>query len=321
LTVTETENKPRLLVLIGPTAAGKTRLSLELARQFRCEIISGDSMQVYRGMDIGTAKATPQERALVPHHMIDIHDPDYPFSVAEFQERARALIRDIDRRGCLPFIVGGTGLYIEAVCYDFKFSEGGFDEEYRRELNEFADRHGEEALHERLKAVDPASAERIHPNDRRRTIRALEVYRLTGIPLSDHLSRQKKQSPYELCIVGLTMDREILYKRIEDRIDGMIEDGLVREVETLLARGYTTNLVSMQGLGYKEIAGYLRGEYDLAFAIELLKRNTRRFAKRQLSWFRHMKDIRWVDVTSLNFSAQLQAIRDIIAGKFPSDPE
>ncbi|PYI55934.1 tRNA (adenosine(37)-N6)-dimethylallyltransferase MiaA [Paenibacillus flagellatus] len=319
--MTETDNKPRLLVLVGPTAVGKTELSLKLAVDFDCEIISGDSMQVYRGMDIGTAKATLEERAIVPHHMIDIHDPDHPFSVAEFQERTRALVEEIGGRGKLPFIVGGTGLYIESVCYGYEFSEGGSDEPYRRELNDYADKRGEEALHDLLKEADPESAGRIHPNDRRRTIRALEVLRLTGIPLSEHLARQKKESPYELCIVGLTMDREILYKRIEQRIDLMIEQGLVREVESLLARGYTTDLVSMQGLGYKEIAGYVTGETDLAFAVDLLKRNTRRFAKRQLSWFRHMKDIRWVDVTEANFYENLQTIRDIIAGKFPSDPE
>lgn len=319
--MTEAESKPRLLVLVGPTAVGKTKLSLEAAVQFDCEIISGDSMQVYRGMDIGTAKATKQEQAIVPHHMIDIHNPDYPFSAAEFQERARTLIADIHSRGKLPFIVGGTGLYIESVCYDFQFSEGGSDETYRRELNDLADRYGEEALHDRLKEVDPGSAERLHPNDRRRIIRALEVYHLSGISMSEHLAGQKKQSPYELFMVGLTMEREILYKRIEERIDQMVEMGLVREVEGLLERGYTTDLVSMQGLGYKEIAGFVHGSYDLPLAVDLLKRNTRRFAKRQLSWFRRMKEIRWIDVTEPNFSAHLKTIRHMLAGKFPPDPE
>lgn len=317
----QAEAKPRLLVLLGPTAVGKTKLSLEAADTFGCEIISGDSMQVYRGMDIGTAKASPQEQARVPHHMIDIHEPDYPFSVAEFQERARELIRDIHARGRLPFIVGGTGLYIESVCYDFQFGEGGSDELYRRELNDYADRCGEAALHERLRAVDPASAGRIHANDRRRTIRALEIFRATGKTMTEHLAGQKKQSPYEICMVGLTMERDLLYKRIEERIDRMIEEGLVREVEGLLGRGYSTDLVSMQGLGYKEIAGYLLGDYELPFAVELLKRNTRRFAKRQLSWFRRMKDICWIDVTEPNFSQQLQTFRRILAGKFPPDPE
>lgn len=317
----EAEKKPRLLVLVGPTAVGKTKLSLEAAVRLGCEIISGDSMQVYRGMDIGTAKATLEERALVPHHMIDIHDPDYLFSVAEFQERSRRLIEDIHGRGKLPFIVGGTGLYIESVCYGYRFSEGGIDEPYRRELNDYADRYGEEALHAMLAKADPESAQRIHVNDRRRTIRALEVLRATGVPLSSQLAGQKKETPYELCIVGLTMDRQILYKRIEARIDQMIEQGLVLEVSELLKRGYSPDLPSMQGLGYKEIVGYLQGHYDLAFAIDLLKRNTRRFAKRQLSWFRRMKDIRWIDVTDSNFSAQFQTFHDLLAGKFTPNPE
>ncbi|MDF2722918.1 MAG: tRNA dimethylallyltransferase [Paenibacillus sp.] len=321
------ENKQRLLVLVGPTAVGKTKLSLEAAKLLNCEIISGDSMQVYRGMDIGTAKATAAERAIVPHHMIDIHDPAEPFSVAEFQARAQSLIADINSRGRLPFIVGGTGLYIESVCYDFQFSEGGSDEAYRREMNDLADSEGEEALHQQLRQVDPDSAERLHPNDRRRIIRALEVHRTTGISLTEHLAGQKKQSPYELLIVGLTMDRQILYKRIEERIDLMIGEGLVEEVERLMRRGCTTDLVSMQGLGYKEIAGFLQGQYDLPFAIDLLKRNTRRFAKRQLSWFRRMKDICWIDVTESNFTADaniskhLQTIHLLAAGKFPTKTE
>ncbi|GAA3406843.1 tRNA (adenosine(37)-N6)-dimethylallyltransferase MiaA [Paenibacillus hodogayensis] len=317
----EAETKPRLLVLLGPTAVGKTNLSIEMAARYGCEIISGDSMQVYRGMDIGTAKATMEERGGVPHHMIDIHDPDYPFSAAEFQERARALIADIHGRGKLPFIVGGTGLYIESLCYDYRFSEIGMDEAYRAELNAFADAHGEAELHERLVRVDPESARRIHPNDRRRTIRALEVYEATGSPLSEQVAGQKKQSPYELCIVGLTMERKILYKRIEARIDLMIGQGLVDEVRGLLERGYAPGLFSMQGLGYKEIVGYIQGDYGLPEAIELLKRNTRRFAKRQLSWFRRMQDIHWIDVTEANFSANLHTIRDILAGKFIPDPE
>jgi tRNA dimethylallyltransferase len=309
-------NRPKLLVLVGPTAVGKTKLSLHLALQYDCEIISGDSMQVYRGMDIGTAKATEEERRLVPHHLIDIHDPDYPFSVAEFQERARQLIVELNTRGKLPFIVGGTGLYVESVCYGYEFSKGGMDERFREQLREYALTHGEEALHQRLRTVDPETASRLHPNDQRRVIRALEIYHLTGKTMSEHLAGQKKQSPYELCIIGLTMERDLLYKRIEDRVDDMLEQGLVSEVQGLLDQGYSSDLVSMQGLGYKEIAGYLEGKYSLDEAVFLLKRNTRRFAKRQLSWFRHMKDIEWVDVTDQeNFSDHLKAIHAIIARK------
>ncbi|CAM3845740.1 MULTISPECIES: tRNA (adenosine(37)-N6)-dimethylallyltransferase MiaA [Paenibacillus] len=311
------ESKPRLLVLIGPTAVGKTKMSIEIAKAFDCEIISGDSMQVYRGMDIGTAKITKDEMEGVPHHLIDIHEPDYPYSVAEFQEQSQRLIAEITERGKLPFIVGGTGLYVESVCYGYRFSESGADEEFRKEQFRYADEYGAEALHRRLAEVDPESAERLHPNDLRRVVRALEVFHVTGIPLSSQLAPQKKESPYRLCLVGLTMDRQMLYNRIEERIDLMLKQGLVEEVAALMKKGFGPGLVAMQGLGYKEIVSYLQGECSYEEAVTLLKRDTRRFAKRQLSWFRHMKDIEWVDVTdSGNFSANVQKIRAIIAGKF-----
>ncbi|GIP32578.1 tRNA (adenosine(37)-N6)-dimethylallyltransferase MiaA [Paenibacillus sp. J2TS4] len=320
--VTHESAKRKLLVLVGPTAVGKTRLSLEIAESFGCEIISGDSMQVYRGMDIGTAKATKDERSRILHHMIDIHDPDYPFSVAEFQDRSRTLIEQISERGRLPFIVGGTGLYIESLCYGFQFSDAGSDEAFREEQLAYLKSKGEQALHDKLRQIDPPTAERLHPNDHRRVIRALEVAHLTGIPMSQHLAGQRKESPYDLCLIGLTMDRQLLYKRIEDRIDQMVEEGLVEEVKGLRLLGYGDDLVSMQGLGYKEITAYLRGELSWEDAIVLLKRNTRRFAKRQLSWFRHMKDIRWVDVSETsNFSKHLLTINDIIAGKLISPTE
>ncbi|MHA6529045.1 tRNA (adenosine(37)-N6)-dimethylallyltransferase MiaA [Paenibacillus sp. BAC0078] len=317
-----TETKRRVLVLLGPTAVGKTRLSLELAQAYNAEIISGDSMQVYRGMDIGTAKITPAEMQGIPHHLIDIHDPQESYSAAEFQEQGVKLIEEISVRGKLPFIVGGTGLYIESLCYGFRFSEAVADEAFRSEMDAYAETHGAEALHARLAAVDPASAARLHPNDRRRIIRALEIQHQTKVTLSESHEGQKKESPYELCLIGLTMDRKILYKRIEDRIDQMLADGLVAEVEGLLQRGYSRSLVSMQGLGYKEIAAYLAGEMTLDEAVTLLKRDTRRFAKRQLSWFRHMKDIQWIDINeSQNFSENFAKIRAIIAGKFLSGLE
>lgn len=312
--------KAKLLVLVGPTAVGKTKLSLTLAKEYHAEIISGDSMQVYRGMDIGTAKATPEERAQIPHHMIDIHDPDEPFSVAEFNERCSALVEEISSRGRLPFIVGGTGLYIESFCYDFQFSEIGSDEAFREEQRVFAEIYGAETLHERLRQIDPETAERLHPNDQRRIIRALEIFHVTGERLSEQLKNQKKQTPYELCIVGLTMDRALLYKRIEERIDLMMEQGLVEEVRGLLARGFTKEMISMQGLGYKEIIGFIEGEHSCEEAVYLLKRNTRRFAKRQLSWFRRMKDIEWVDVTRMeDFPTHLEDIHAIIANRLSLD--
>lgn len=311
------ETKPKLLVLIGPTAVGKTKMSIELAKEFGCEIISGDSMQVYRGMDIGTAKISQEEMEGIPHHLIDIHEPDHPYSVAEFQEQSQRLIKEIHDRGKLPFIVGGTGLYVESVCYGYQFSESGADEAFREEQFRFANEYGAEALHLKLVNVDPETAERLHPNDLRRVVRALEIFHLTGIPLSAQLAPQTKQSAYDLCLVGLTMDRQMLYNRIEERIDLMLNQGLVDEVAALMDKGFAPGLVSMQGLGYKEIVSYLSGECSYEEAVVLLKRDTRRFAKRQLSWFRHMKDIEWVDVTdSGNFSANYQKIRAIIAGKF-----
>lgn len=312
--------KPKLLVLIGPTAVGKTKLSIELAKAFSCEIISGDSMQVYRGMDIGTAKISESEMEGVPHHLVDIHEPDEPFSVSEFQERCDALIPEIVSRGNLPFIVGGTGLYIESFCYRYEFAESGADEQFRQEQALFAENHGAEALHERLRAIDPDSAERLHPNDTRRVIRALEIHKLTGETLSQRLAAQKKTTPYDLCLVGLTMDRQMLYNRIEERIDHMMHQGLIEEVQTLRARGYTPDMVSMQGLGYKEIWPYLDGSATLEEAVYKLKRDTRHFAKRQLSWFRHMQDIQWVDVSEPeNFSANYEKVHGIIAGRFGSD--
>jgi tRNA dimethylallyltransferase len=320
----EQQDRPqrdRLLVLLGPTAVGKTALSLTIAEMFGCEIISGDSMQVYRGMDIGTAKATPEERARVPHHLIDILDPDEPFSVTDFQQRCREAAADIQARGKLPFLVGGTGLYIEAACYDFQFTEAPGDEAFRERMKALAATEGPETLHARLRNVDPESAGRLHPNDIRRVIRALEIYEQTGVRLSDHLRSQRKEPQYDLCMIGLTMDRERLYERINRRVDAMLSEGLVDEVRGLLARGYDRALPSMQGLGYKEIAAYLHGECTLDEAVELLKRGTRRFAKRQLSWFRHMPDIRWVNADPEKISTNLQTICTIIAGKFGLDGE
>jgi tRNA dimethylallyltransferase len=310
-------DKPPLLVLLGPTAIGKTGLSVEIAKRYGCEIISGDSMQVYRGMDIGTAKITSKEMQGVPHHMLDICEPDYPFSVAEFQESVRQLIFDIGSRGAVPFIVGGTGLYIESICYDFQFSDVGSDEEFREEQRRFLEEFGPEALHARLAETDPGSAGRLHANDTRRVIRALEVFHLTGRTLTEQLAGQTRESPYNLCLVGLTMDRDILYNRIEARIDQMMDEGLVDEVRGLMARGLTRSHISMQGLGYKEIAAYLEQETTLEEAVRLLKRDTRHFAKRQLSWFRHMKEINWIEIPEhAKLSRILHKFHEILAGKF-----
>lgn len=311
------QGKENLVVILGPTAVGKTALSLQLAKDFNAEIISGDSMQVYRGMDIGTAKVSEEERTRIPHYLIDIHDPDHDFSVAEFQERATRLITDINQRGKLPMIVGGTGLYIESVTHRFRFAEAGQDESIRLKFQRFADEFGNEALLQKLADIDPETARRLHPNDRKRIIRALEIYHLTGEPMS-RFQQKEKISPYHLLMIGLTMEREQLYQRINQRVDQMIEEGLVEEVRRLLAEGYEPSLTSMQGLGYKELVPYITGEDpSLEHAVELIKKRTRNFAKRQLSWFRRMKEIHWFDLSQReNWQDVVENIRRLMAGKF-----
>lgn len=314
--VTADKNKPLLVVIVGPTAVGKTKYGLALAQRFNSAIISGDSMQVYRQMDIGTAKPSLEERGSIPHYLIDVKDASEPFTVADFQYMADEAITHITEQGRIPIIVGGTGLYIESLIYGFNLNPVGSDERYREQLAEEAQRYGNEVLHEKLKQVDPPSAARIHANDVRRVIRALEVYHLTGKPFSDERRGKKKESFYKLCLIGLTMDRAMLYKRIEERIDLMIEQGLVDEVKQLLAQGYTLEHTAMQAIGYKEIIRYLQGEYDLDRAIYLLKRDTRRFAKRQLSWFRKMEHIYWLDVSdAAHFDSHLETLSGIIEAR------
>ncbi|MBO8170915.1 MAG: tRNA (adenosine(37)-N6)-dimethylallyltransferase MiaA [Bacillaceae bacterium] len=310
------KEKENLMVIIGPTAVGKTALSLELARQFDAEIISGDSMQVYRGMDIGTAKATPEERAVVPHHLIDIRDPDEEFSVADFQRLAIPLITELNQKGKLPMIVGGTGLYIEAVTHQFKFARAGQDENIRHKYRRIAEEYGKEVLHQQLARIDPQTAERLHPNDVKRVIRALEIYELTGKTMSEYQERER-ESPYNLLMIGLTMERKQLYHRINQRVDIMMEQGLGDEVKKLLESGYSPQLTSMQGLGYKELVPYINGEIPLEDAVQTIKKRTRQFAKRQLSWFRRMKEVEWFDVTDRSqWDRIVENIRRLVAGKF-----
>lgn len=303
---------PDLLVIVGPTAVGKTALSLQLAEEFSGEIISGDSMQVYREMDIGTAKATKEERRKIPHHLIDIIDPDASFSVQEFQQLAREKIDDIYRRNHLPMLVGGTGLYVEAITHGYDMPRVPEQREIRRQYQQLAEEEGTLALHQRLREVDPITADKLHPNDQRRIIRALEVYHATGKPFSEQ--KGKQTSPYHLLWIGLTMPREHLYERINLRVDQMIKDGLVEEVRHLKEKGFHRGLTSMQAIGYKEIMSYLEGEMTLDEAIDLIKRGTRKFAKRQLSWFRRLPEIHWFDVTKEEVFAEIQRL---VAGKFP----
>lgn len=300
---------PRLVVITGPTATGKTGVAIELALMIGGEVVSADSMMVYRGMDIGTAKPTAAEMRGVPHHLIDVVDPDEDFSVAKYQEKAERAIADISRRGLWPLLVGGTGLYVRAVTDGYSFSAKG-DPALRARLLEEVRHSGSQVLHERLAAVDPSTAERLHVNDVRRIIRALEVYHLTGRPISDFHERDAAHKPkYRLCMFALTMDREVLYRRIEERVDRMIAQGLVDEVAGLLKKGFTPDLVSMKGLGYKEIAAYIRGETSLEEAVRILKRNTRRFAKRQLTWFRRDTRLTWID--PLEYSGERAVAEEI----------
>jgi tRNA dimethylallyltransferase len=311
------KDRINLLVLLGPTAVGKTNISQRLAQQYDCEIISADSMQVYRHMDIGTAKASQAELKQIPHHLINICEPDQSFSVSDYQLLATEAIKDIHQRGKLPFIVGGTGLYIQSVCYEYEFTEGGADEAFRLEQRQYAEQYGGEALLEKLRSVDPETAGRLHANDQRRVIRALEVIHLTGITMAEQMRLQKRTTPYNLVLIGLNMDRAQLYARIEQRIDLMLEQGLVDEVRQLMNRGFTENMTSMQGLGYKEIVAYLLGRISYDEAVYLLKRDTRHYAKRQLSWFRRMEHIHWLDLSdSNNFYDNLNRIHGIIGGKF-----
>ena len=288
--------KKPLIVLTGPTAVGKTSLSISLAKAVNGEIISADSMQVYKGMDIGSAKIRKEEMQGVTHYLVDILEPEEEFHIVKFQELAKAAMEEIYAKGKIPILVGGTGFYIQAVTRDIDFTQAEQETSYREELEQLAKEKGAEYLHEKLREVDPKSAENIHANNVKRVIRALEFYHQNGTPISEHNEEQKQQtSPYNLAYFVLTAPREILYERIDRRVDQMMEEGLLEEVKSLRERGCHRGMVSMQGLGYKEIHAYLEGEYPLEEAVRILKRDTRHFAKRQLTWFRREQDVIWVD--------------------------
>ena len=294
----DTEKKP-LIILTGPTAVGKTKASIGLAKAIGGEIISADSMQVYRHMDIGSAKITKEEMADVPHYLIDVLEPEEEFHVVRFQQMAKAAMTDIYSRGKIPIIVGGTGFYIQALLYDIDFTENEGD---REKLEALAKEKGAAYLHGQLAMVDPKSAEEIHANNIKRVIRALEFYHQTGQKISEHNERERqKESPYQFCYFVLNDRRECLYERIDQRVDQMIRNGLVQEVQTLKERGCTKQMVSMQGLGYKEIFSYLEGDCSLEEAVYIIKRDTRHFAKRQLTWFKRERDVIWVQKDELNY--------------------
>lgn len=290
-----TEKKP-LVILTGPTAVGKTALSIKLASEIGGEIISADSMQVYRQMDIGSAKIKPEEMGGIPHHLIDILEPEEEFNVCLFEKLALEAMEQIYERGHIPVVVGGTGFYIQALLYQIDFTEEETDTAYRDKLWQLGEEKGNHYLHELLRKVDPESAEEIHENNRKRVIRALEFYENCGKPISTHNKEQRqKTSAYNSCYFVLTDDRKKLYERIESRVDQMLSKGLVDEVRTLKERGCNASMVSMQGLGYKEILEYLDGRCSLLEAVEKIKKEIRHFAKRQLTWFRREKDVIWID--------------------------
>lgn len=284
-----------LIILAGPTAVGKSELSIRLAKAIDGEIISADSMQVYRHMDIGSAKIPIEERGGIPHHLIDILEPDEAFHVVQFQSLVKQAIKEITNRCKIPILVGGTGFYIQAVLYDIDFTDEGEDETFRKKLENIAKEQGAEALYARLKSIDPKACESIHANNIKRVIRAIEFYEKTGKRISEHNEEQRKRlSPYRFAYFVLYDERARLYERIDKRVDIMLNRGLVEEVANLKEMGCKPDMVSMQGLGYKEILQYLNGECSLENAVYRLKRDTRHFAKRQLTWFRREKDVIWI---------------------------
>ena len=289
------EKRP-LIILTGPTAVGKTAASIGLAKAVGGEIISADSMQVYRHMDIGSAKITADEMQGIPHYLVDVLEPEEAFNVVRFQEMAKAAMQKIYAGGHIPIVVGGTGFYIQALLYDIDFTENDSDFSYREELEQTAGDKGAEYLHSLLKQADPEAAEQIHPHNIKRVIRALEFNRKTGQKISAHNEQERrKPSPYDFAYFVLTDDRKALYERIDRRVDKMMEQGLLEEVRALKDRGIARESVSMQGLGYKELLAYLDGEISLDEAIRIIKRDTRHFAKRQLTWFRRERDVIWID--------------------------
>ena len=306
-------NKRKLIVLTGPTAVGKTKLSIALAKAVNGEIISADSMQVYKYMDIGSAKIKPEEMCGIKHYLVDCLKPQDPesFNVTRFQQMAKDAMEEIYAKGKVPILVGGTGFYIQSVVYDIDFTDNDADTGYRIMLEHMAEEKGAEFLHDMLKVVDPKAAEEIHFNNVKRVIRALEFFQKTGSPISAHNEAERqKESPYELYYFVLNDDRAKLYERIDMRVDLMMQDGLIEEVKGLLDMGCTREMVSMQGLGYKEMIDYLNGDISLEEAIYIIKRDTRHFAKRQLTWFRRERDVRWINKS--DFSSEEEILAEML---------
>lgn len=298
---------PKVPIIVGPTAVGKTALALDLASKLAVEIVSADSRQVYRYLDIGTAKPTPAERAAVRHHFIDIRDPDQYFSAGEYGREARACIRQLCAAGVQPVVVGGSGFYLRALV-DGLFAPEISDLDTKERIRKQIGQNGLAAVYQELTRLDPDSAQRIHPNDEQRIVRALEVYALTGKPISSYQAGTEEPADFTPIFIGLDRERQALYRRIEDRVDEMIAAGLVPEVEALRRRGFSSELNSLQTVGYQEIFSYLNGQLTLPQAIELIKQNSRRYAKRQLTWFRRDARVRWFDLSQV----ELTAVSDLV---------
>lgn len=291
----------KILVIVGPTAVGKTYVSIELAKKFNTEIISADSMQIYKQMDIGTAKVTEEEACGIKHHMIDLVNPDQEFSVSEFQKLSEEHIDSLLKSNKLPIVIGGSGLYVNSLIYDLDFGKVKSDEKIRQYYQDYYNEHGVDKLHELLEEIDHEASLKIHKNNVKRVIRALEICKITGGKSSEmNTDIRKPGKKYNCIIVGLEMDRKALYQRINERVDIMVENGLVEEVKALLDKNYDRNLISLQAIGYKEIIDYLDGKTTKEEAVEILKTNTRRFAKRQFTWFKADSNIEWFDLTNLN---------------------
>lgn len=307
-------DKQKLIVIIGPTAVGKTKLSIELAKQFDGEIISGDSAQIFKGMDIGTAKISEDEAVGIPHHLIDEREAGESYTVYEFKEAVQREIADIASRGRIPIIVGGTGLYIQSVLYDYQFPETAANPEIRAELEEKAETEGRDALYAILKEIDPEAAEKIHPNNVKRVVRALEVYYTSGVRFSEQQQSADKTENYDAAVIGLTMERDLLYSRINQRVDIMMKAGLVDEVKRFYDRGLMETQ-SLQAIGYKEFNGYFEGKETIEQVSEAIKQNTRRFAKRQFTWFRNKMDVNWFDMSDIDhIDDKIEEISAYVAG-------
>lgn len=299
----------KIVIITGPTAVGKTEYTIKIAEKFNGEIVSCDSMQLYKYMDIGSAKPTAEERSRVKHHLVDEIDPREDFSVAEYEKRAKAAIEDIFSRGKLPVITGGTGLYVNALMYKMDFGIVRKNEDFRKLLESEAEEKGPEFIYEKLEKKDPKAAARIHPNNIKKVIRALEAAEFSDGGIGDFSNLKEKTEDYDVILIGLTRDRAELYDRINARVDKLVELGLVQEVKDLMAKGLTEDSISMKGIGYKEVISHLKGEYDLQCAVELIKQNTRHFAKRQMTWFRRYDDMKWFNLSE--YESAEDALRDI----------